>query len=721
MHGTMNLTSTTKHWAMHLCLFISVFSWLLYNTSGCMFNGLDGSYMRVLADQQWQWMPAGLNISSNLFQGMANIYIPMNLNIMPVYLVQHYVLKYDQILPQVTYLLFALQLFFAGYLFARLVKFPKATALVCAWVFAILSMPTSGKYILNTIYQMSPQMIDSVFFSILYLYCLDKLNTAGTLTNICLIVMLFLIPPYLIVSNPLCCILFVPFLTIYTLLVLLYSTNKKILTIKIMVLLASLLHLGIGGYITFIIGNLLNTASHFFANEFQNVQNNISHASIYFQNTELKFIIPFSVIGAILAIKRSKQYKYYPLAHIILTVGTIGLGTFAVKFIPSWKGPHGQYFEFALWSGYVIFAIYPISLLFNEFFSLFTRKLFSTKYFFLLSAIFATLSLILTYTHEQTTYIYPPKKSLITDLLQSNIGAYDGQSFRGYAATFTSINDLSIGWMEQHYYDRIVLDKLLGNDHRFVGLWYYNIPTLNEYNQYTNPIMYFLTSRILSRANDKQVRNVITLSNPDTKFLELLGVKFVISNKRLEHALLKANIALTLHESMQNDLKAGNIILEPKDNLSIFLYETAEPNLATYHPLSGVALPKNTKECIEQFKSLDFKQDVIVNEQLPELSVPNHSELIFEKGGYHITASCPKDKSCSILLPVQFSHCLKLSSDGSLNSNAHLMRGNLINTLIIFSDTLNDKLYYQSGPYSNSTCNLKDAFDTREIFKFLHS
>src|SRR5437870_4628172 len=56
---------------------------------------------------------------------------------------------------------------------------------------------------------------------------------------------------------------------------------------------------------------------------------------------------------------------------------------------------------------------------------------------------------------------------------------------------------LHVPFVNQHDYDSVVL-FFVGNDHRQYGLWYYNIPTLEEVSHTSSPFFYLVLSRLLN-------------------------------------------------------------------------------------------------------------------------------------------------------------------------------------------------------------------------------
>jgi hypothetical protein len=117
-----------------------------------------------------------------------------------------------------------------------------------------------------------------------------------------------------------------------------------------------------------------------------------------------------------------------------------------------------------------------------------------------------------------------------TERLRETIAFHPDSPFRGLVATFTGYQQKSgVSLTDLFLYDLRTWEKT-GNDHRTVGLWRSNIPTLLQHNSFTTPAYYLMLSRFLSRLEDKQMRSIIVLTRPDVRMLKLWGVRYVIAD-----------------------------------------------------------------------------------------------------------------------------------------------------------------------------------------------
>lgn len=65
------------------------------------------------------------------------------------------------------------------------------------------------------------------------------------------------------------------------------------------------------------------------------------------------------------------------------------------------------------------------------------------------------------------------------------------------------------------------------------GLWYYNIPTLFEFNQFSSPFFHLVNARLLNAPGTLDLRSYETQSIMNDRVMELLGVRYLISDKLL--------------------------------------------------------------------------------------------------------------------------------------------------------------------------------------------
>ena len=93
--------------------------------------------------------------------------------------------------------------------------------------------------------------------------------------------------------------------------------------------------------------------------------------------------------------------------------------------------------------------------------------------------------------------------------------------------------DRNIDWLDLHAIDGALI-RATGNDHRLVGLHYFGIPGMFVYTPTISPFFYAVTSRLLAKAGDMQMRSVMVLREIDPRILAMIGVRFVITDRMLK-------------------------------------------------------------------------------------------------------------------------------------------------------------------------------------------
>ena len=112
-------------------------------------------------------------------------------------------------------------------------------------------------------------------------------------------------------------------------------------------------------------------------------------------------------------------------------------------------------------------------------------------------------------------------------ILKENIALDSFSSFRGRVLTAVPIKPDGDAWANNSMSPSIGREPWATTKCRS-GLWYYRIPTLFEYNQFTSPAFHALIKRALQRPPVIHERNITILTYPNLHVLKLLGVRYVL-------------------------------------------------------------------------------------------------------------------------------------------------------------------------------------------------
>jgi len=291
-------------------------------------------------------------------------------------------------------------------------------------------------------------------------------------------------------------------------------------------------------------------------------------------------------------------------------------------------------------------------------------------------------------------YIWPPAETPVSQFLAREIALRPGQPFRGRIASVAG-SDFEPQWISaplitQHDYDVVNL-FLSGNDHRLYGLWYYGIPTLLELNQFSSPFFHLVNARLLNAPGSKDLRSYETQSVVNDRIMALLGVRYLLSNK-----LLPSRAAVLHHR-----LAEGH---------DLYIYSLPDPNLAGY-AVTQTRHASDAQRAINVLAdpSLDPRQVAVLTEamQVPPLTLApaRRSALVVERGGYRVEAESAG--TSLLVLPLEYSHCLRADLTASGPVPPRLLRANLAMAAILFSGELKGTLKLRYGPLSSS-CRLAD-------------
>jgi len=290
----------------------------------------------------------------------------------------------------------------------------------------------------------------------------------------------------------------------------------------------------------------------------------------------------------------------------------------------------------------------------------------------------------------------------LRDYLQKKIAIDVGKPFRGYAATIwldkdgviwpgsrEGINDSeryihAIPYFRNHY----------GDTFTYMDLWEWNVPTLEEYGEWTSVQAHAFAARLLAEGGVAAHSNYLRAFAIDIDLLRALGVRFVLTDA---------------------DKIAGSATLRgsasARRGVNVYLFELPDVNLATYSPTRFVRA--DTADAIvarikENKAHLD--EVAMVSTDIPATtSRARNVELIVERDG--VRARAMSDGPAHVLLPIQFSHCLLVVNGAPVRLN----RANLFQTLMSFDGAIDARIEFQFGLFADNKCRLRDGLDNKAL------
>jgi hypothetical protein len=93
------------------------------------------------------------------------------------------------------------------------------------------------------------------------------------------------------------------------------------------------------------------------------------------------------------------------------------------------------------------------------------------------------------------------------------------------------------------------------------------------------------------------------------------------------------------------------------------------------------------------------------SDDLPPLVPVTRSDLVVERGGYRVNADSPG--TSLLVLPIEYSHCLRPDLISSVATRPRLLRANLAMAAVLFTAHIEGTLLLRYGPLS-SACRMED-------------
>jgi hypothetical protein len=405
-----------------------------------------------------------------------------------------------------------------------------------------------------------------------------------------------------------------------------------------------------------------------------------------------------SLVGALHAALRGNE-TMRPMARGFLTFILVNL-TLILVFNEGWKGPRIAYIDIFFYPFYCIFAVHAITAA-AESLKLGSRPsgihsragilaLCALPWLVLIDSRPPPLERPL--VRNLNPFIWPPSETPVIKFLANAIALQPGSPFRGRVASVAG-SDYDPSWVSapfinQHNYDVLSL-FLTGNDHRMYGMWYYNIPTLFETNQFSSPFFHLVNARLLNVPGARDLRSHETQSIVNDRIMALLGVRYLLSDKLLP----KRRPVLSYR------------LIEGRD---LYVYPVPDSNLDGY-AVAKVQHATSGQDVITLLADPTFDPRstavLTTSEKLPPLVPVSGSSLTIERGGYRVEADSPR--TSLLVLPIEYSHCLHANLTTSGAIPPRLLRVNLVMAGILFSGAIKGSLMLRYGP-SSSGCRIDD-------------
>jgi hypothetical protein len=248
-----------------------------------------------------------------------------------------------------------------------------------------------------------------------------------------------------------------------------------------------------------------------------------------------------------------------------------------------------------------------------------------------------------------------------------------------------------------------------------VNLWAGSVPTVSEYGQLVTPqSIYFNASVLKTNVGLNRFTPVATFAtSPDvfSRVLPMLGTRYYIVRGHADHFSSMANqIGKAMSQS------GHPVVTLPQGAHHNFgpaarwhLYEIPHPNLGDYSPtIAMTAETAAAAAAIMIQPNFDFTTQVVLSTATGKSLVPaRNMQMSLIQGGLHVSGYT--DGTSLVVLPQQFSHCLR-----ARDASVRLVRANLIMTGVIFSGQVDTDIVSDYGIFT-PRCRWADLSDIKKL------
>jgi hypothetical protein len=276
-------------------------------------------------------------------------------------------------------------------------------------------------------------------------------------------------------------------------------------------------------------------------------------------------------------------------------------------------------------------------------------------------------------------------------------------------------------WLDQPELDQFLATEIgLRRDRRFRGtalfytnqydefltidsLWAAGVPTANEYSQLVTPQPVYFINRLFK----KQLTSELNWFRPWSgdgnfpvlfKTLRALGVRYVAGYERFAAAEAAQLPSTTLPRRPLAGPPGAWLV-----------YELPDVNVGNYSP-TGVITAESGAGIVNNLRSstFEYRDQVVLSTAMSEaLSPARNVRISVVRGGFHISGQ--SEGTSLLLLPQQFSHCLRAYDD-----RVRLVRADLLLTGMIFSGRVDTDISFDYGIFSPQ-CRRADFADLKQL------
>jgi hypothetical protein len=719
---------------------IAIFCLSFWQNQACLMQGLDGAWYRTMFAYEAYDRPLFSQAGVDALSGNFDAWYPLS----PEYLLPHALTLLFSATPPAKPFIFVVFSIFLGsaiYAVARSVQADRATALTAGFLMPLLAGAglAGTKAQLFSLFENNPYWFQATGLGCLIVAAFWRLQGPAGRRAFLLVVAPTLCVLLAVISEAPHVLFMVPIVATYSAGSLLATRRMTDATLRVAAGLLMIIVLAALGVFTYYYGIIEYTAFRFFPDEIEHPLGGWDAFSTLSWSGLAAGVIVLGLAGAIwTAVAGSGRLRLFAVTHLIASAIYFPLAYWFAFRAVDYRGSWPSYFETGIWPFALIFGAIAMAALLRLALSLFGASVDLAPLWWRRHVEYVGTKVGLTGTaspvdlmKQAAGWLRPRSASLVllgviaavtahnldvlrrgnyinectvnpwlsiratplTELLRQQVSLRPSEPFRGMVATFDGVPAGGHGdWLKIHESTETLL-RDTGNDHRTVGLWKFDIPTLFQYHTFITPPYYLAVTDFLATAADHQLRSTIVMTRINPLMLALWGVRYIITDTETtagrEVASLHTPRSGTLH-----------------------LVELPNPNLGNYSPVQEVRA-NDFAGAMKAMHQADFdgiRTVVTMDGAVDRPLVPaRQAELVYTKQGFHLTAA--SDGHSVLVLPAQYSHCWIAEGTG----HPVLFRADAMQLGVSFSGKLDAQLKFRLGPILAGHCRVDDLRDMKRL------
>ena len=683
-----------KLFLLHLTIFSAMSAIYVFVFSGkADLNEMDAKFTAALANYQIRETSAILSLRGDLLFGLGNLQWGYLWKIEPVTLIG--VLSGEIYNPYPIAIVFSIGLFICSFCFASKFRAGFGISILTAYLVPVSTVWSYAHGLVNNdTYQLVPPVLSLLLSVMLLAICIESIDARSVRSAIIYTSLTFIIVIYIFAVFPhwaVTTIFFVGATTLGGILHLLLRKDFRIVKIRLSALSIVAGALWLTGALDFMLGYYKYSA--------------------YTQNAIPGFTPISRTFGAFIYqafFYNGDRYRVVKQIAFVIIVFYLISSLFnkakrdslfcsslvAIFFVLSyrfwqtrWIQEHGPALNYLTW---FLVPIYATSLAGGlNHLLLYARKLIKNRhvvevsnvltrsYFYMPLLIAILVATTISSVRDAGIHpgVIPVPMDKVEELLSKELGISDRSVYRGRLVNGEE-------WTE---YQTLIQGR---------------IPALNNYSHLISPFQYAFSQQFFFDPVQPQSRNHLVYANTNAHLYSLLGVQYL----RLEWL-----------GSPLSNLDETNSYPAVRYSENDYLVKLKNVNLGNYSP-TRVVVAQSLEESFRIMDKDSFApmDEAIVFKQLETGFVRSgKTKLLVEGGDLRVVAESP-GKSM-IILPIEYSHCLKFKSNNENSNLRDFFRVDAILTGLIFENELDVTTKFRYGVFKNNNCRLKDLADFKSL------